>query len=215
MTLLLDPNNHVDYRLASCLPFEAEQLKYASHCISEKKLSVFLDVGANIGLYTVALGRLPAIQITHSFEPVAANFNQLCANIFLNKLDNKVFSYKLGLGSEPSETFIFIDPLSTGCSRLNPEYSGNKESFTKKEAIKIARLDDILNLKKQRIYMKMDVEGHAVEALRGMKKTLADNYVVIQAELLEYDRDKIIMCLDEMGYVLFSEIDVDGYFCPV
>lgn len=211
---MLNPENHVDYRLAAKLPLEEEQLCKAKEIIRAANLPIVLDIGANIGLYTVALGLMTEVSHVHAFEPVRANFNQLCGNVFLNRLDGKVDSYRVALGSSKSAAVIHVEPASTGRSRLDPAYSGDAEAFTHRETVDVVTLDEFLPITGQRIFAKIDVEGHAVDALKGMRSLLANNVVVIQAELLEYDRDQIIDCLRQSGYELCAQIDVDGYFCP-
>lgn len=106
MTLILNPDNHVDYRLAAKLPLEEEQLCKAKEIIRAANLPIVLDIGANIGLYTVSLGLLPEVAQVHAFEPVRANFNQLCGNIFLNNLDGKVDAHRIAVGSSRSTAVI-------------------------------------------------------------------------------------------------------------
>lgn len=62
--------------------------------------------------------------------------------------------------------------------------------------------------------VKIDVEGHAMEVLRGMSDTLKMNFAVIQVEMLPFDREEIISILNSLGYRLVREIDVDGIFLP-
>lgn len=212
LNLLLDPRNHVDFRIAARLPFESAQIQRAKDLIVKERLTTVLDIGANIGLYAVALGVLPQVQNVYAFEPVRANFNQLSANVFLNGLNAKITTYRLALGREAGTADIYVEPASTGRSRLEPSYSGDAEAFTHKEQVDVRKLDDLVPLTGQRLFIKIDVEGHAVDVLQGMTKLLACNTAFIQAELLEYDREAIIRCLADSGYSVFDQVDVDGYF---
>src|SRR3954466_9517191 len=47
-----------------------------------------LDVGANYGAFTVALGRLVPSAMVHAFEPVPSVCTILCDNVFRNRLSN-------------------------------------------------------------------------------------------------------------------------------
>lgn len=212
--LILDPYNHVDFRIIARLPFEDEQIAKSRAIVQAYGINTVLDIGANIGLYTVELASLGPVEAVHAFEPVRSNFNQLCGNIYLNGLSSKVEAHRLALGSADSTAQIFIEPKSTGRSRFDPLYSGNPEAFTTSESVQIRRLDEYLFLKGKKLLVKIDVEGHALEVLKGMRQTLQNNHAIIQAELLEFDRSQIIQCLAEYGYVLFDEVDVDGYFMP-
>lgn len=214
MRLLLDPANHVDFRLAARLPFEEEQIAKTANIIEQEAMNVFIDIGANIGLYTVAVGRLPEVEKVYAFEPVRANYNQLCANIYLNDLNLKVDARRIALGDKVELASIYIEPKSTGRSRLDPNYSGDRNAFTDRETVEIRRLDDCLLMSGERVFIKIDVEGHALAVLRGMEGLLKRNLVHIQVELLEYDRESIIKFLYNIGYEMHVEIDVDGYFRP-
>lgn len=51
---------------------------------------VFMDVGANIGLYSLYAAKLKPTSTVYSFEPESQNFGRLCRNIVLNALPNIV-----------------------------------------------------------------------------------------------------------------------------
>jgi FkbM family methyltransferase len=60
--------------------------------------SVFWDIGANVGAYTLYAALNPAIRVV-AFEPAAANYFLLTANCELNALGERVDCLPLGLGS--------------------------------------------------------------------------------------------------------------------
>src|SRR3954466_6872256 len=49
---------------------------------------VVLDVGANYGAFTVALGSMVPSAMVHAFEPVPSVCTILCDNVFRNRLSN-------------------------------------------------------------------------------------------------------------------------------
>ncbi|PUE59831.1 hypothetical protein B9Z44_09725 [Limnohabitans curvus] len=67
-----------------------------------KKLStpVILDIGANLGAYSVPVAReiMETGGQIYAFEPQRIVYYQLCGNVVLNRLDN-VFTYNVALGS--------------------------------------------------------------------------------------------------------------------
>ena len=98
-TFILDPRNWIDNRIISDVPFEAEQMAFVKRRVRELGISQVIDIGANFGLYTITLGKMPEIQSVIAFEPVNRNFNQLCGNVFANRLDSyhTGFNYYLGI----------------------------------------------------------------------------------------------------------------------
>jgi len=52
---ILDPRNWADSEIALNHPYEEEQLAHAAATILGDNLDVFVDAGANFGLYTVLL----------------------------------------------------------------------------------------------------------------------------------------------------------------
>jgi FkbM family methyltransferase len=216
-TFVLDPQNWIDNRLIAGVPFENQQIERAKGLIAELGIDIFVDIfvdiGANIGLYTVLLGKLPEITRVFAFEPVRRNHNQLCGNIFANRLDAKVDVHRVAASDREGTAVIHIDPTSTGVARLDLQTAARDiRVYRESETVRLARIDELLALQGRRIYLKIDVEGHALPALVGMQRLLADNEVTIQAELADADRETVIEALRDCGYTLIEEILGDGFF---
>src|SRR6056297_772566 len=96
-TFLLDRNNWIDNRLIARAPFEEAQLAHARQRLTEERIDGIIDIGANFGLYSILLARLPGISAVEAFEPVRRNYNQLCGNIFANRLDAVITPHRLAL----------------------------------------------------------------------------------------------------------------------
>ncbi len=214
-TFMLDPRNWIDNRIAAGIPFEVSQLASAEGIIRSNDIDTFIDIGANIGLYTVLIGRLQQVERVISFEPVRRNYNQLLGNVFANRLDAKVEAHRVALSDRESEATIHIDPTSTGVSRLDPNDCGRSiAAFTNTETIALRRFDDVCALDGQRVYMKIDVEGHTLQALSGMRALFERNAVYVQVETTSVDRADITAALDGYGLEKTSAIQGDLYFSP-
>jgi FkbM family methyltransferase len=210
---LLDPDNWIDNRLLAGAPFEHEQLGEAARLIRAHSLDAFIDIGANIGLYTVLLGRMDEIRRVIAFEPVRRNFAQLMGNVFANRLTTKVDAFHTALGSKAGEVTIHIDPTSTGVSRLSlGDIGRSHDKFSVKETTKLARLDDICTLENARALVKIDVEGEAAAVLSGMTRTLSSNVLVLQIEMPGSEGDEARAILAAHGYVEIGAIGPDVYF---
>lgn len=214
-TFVLDPRNWIDNRLVAGVPFEVEQIALAKQTIRKHAIDLFLDVGANIGLYTVLLGQLPEIEQVIAFEPVRRNYNQLLGNVFANKLDAKVEAHRMALSDRKGDAVIHIDPKSTGVSRLDLEGSGrNLAVFTQREKIEVARFDDVCSIENRRIYMKIDVEGHTREVLSGMEGLFERNTVHAQIEITDADPTDLHAMLGRFGLRQTRKIQGDQFFEP-
>lgn len=210
---ILDPKNRVDTQIAAWIPYEREQLAYARDIIESEKLTTFVDVGANFGLYTVLLGRLPTVQRVLAFEPVRRNYAQLLGNVFANRLDMKVDAYRVALGDQHGQRLIHVNPKSTGESRFEPSLEGKEpKDFSLHEYVPVNRLDDIVTLRDSPIFFKIDVEGHAAAVLRGMTELLSHIDAVLQIELFEEEQEQIIEILRSFHYVPTRNIQKDWYF---
>jgi FkbM family methyltransferase len=132
------------------------------------KVDAFVDVGANVGYYTClarSLGK-PAIAI----EPLANNLKCLMANLAANAWnDTEVFP--IGVSSKPGLVTLF-GASSTGAS-LVEGWAGSSSLF--RRHISVSTLDTIIGdrFRQRRLLIKVDVEGHEYDVLRGAAGLLA------------------------------------------
>jgi len=138
-----------------------------------------IDIGANIGIFTVkaakAVGETGKIV---AIEPEESNLKLLKRNIEANNLNNVVIIPK-GIWSEKTR-------LEFKLSSYTGEHSLYEINNTYQTTIEIETdtLDNILNelgIKKVD-FIKMDIEGAEVEAIKGMNETLAKANLKIAGE---------------------------------
>ena len=77
-----------DYRAKSYATKEPETLDWLEDDLRDN--DVFMDIGANIGLYSLYAAKLSPSCTVFSFEPEAQNYSRLCNNIVLNGVSNIV-----------------------------------------------------------------------------------------------------------------------------
>jgi FkbM family methyltransferase len=118
-----------------------------------KEDSVVLDLGANIGVFSVYCANVCKNEKVYSFEPVYFVFDILSKN---TKNYKNCFCFKLGAGSKNEEKVIKIRSWAPGDSTIDTENIERKaESFDIEEKIKIVKLDDWIkenNISKNRFY---------------------------------------------------------------
>ena len=129
----------------------------------------FLDVGANIGMYSVYMA-LNRDDITlNCFEPDNTVYSCLAKNMAQFN-DNKVQIFKMGLGEEKEEKTLYKHPLNDGGHSFI-EDSNSSES----ESVQVAVFDELVQQKLVKLpdAIKIDVEGFELHVLRGMRKSIA------------------------------------------
>lgn len=210
---VLDPRNWIDNRLLAFAPYENEQIENALALIRRERVALFLDIGANFGLYSVLLAKRIGQLRVEAFEPVKRNHAQLTANIFANRLESRVTAHRFGLSNADAAMTIHIDPTSTGVSRVDLASAERKPSvFTQSEEIRLMRLDDVVKTHGETVFVKIDVEGHAPEVLSGMSAFLANNRCFLQVELSQAENDKARSLLQAAGYAEIQRIGADVIF---
>lgn len=129
-----------------------------------------LDIGANIGFYTKVFSELVGNEgNVHAFEPETLNFNYLKQNVQSKtnvKIVNKAVSDKTG----PIK--IYLSKMLNVDHRTYPV-----DDYADVIEINAITIDDYLTLINSPVvdFIKMDIQGFEMSALKGMEKTLANN----------------------------------------
>lgn len=151
---------------------------------------IFIDIGANIGTFTLVAANQASRGQVHAFEPSAHHFARLARNVELNHFSNIVLNRK-GLYDQQGEAILFLpsrlgEMNNSGAASL---YPGN-EARQVSEAISLVRLDDYIqdkNIGRVDI-IKIDIEGAEIKALNGAKGTLIRLRPLV---LMELDLDNL------------------------
>ena len=145
-----------------------------------KKGNVVLDLGANIGYFTLLSARLvgPKGKV-YAFEPEPRNFSFLKKNVELNNYTQVIVNQK-AVGNKKGKVKLYICPYETGHHTINQfegieNYTHKDKKITKKFVmVDLIVLDNFIKDKKID-FIKMDVEGAELLALRGMAELLEKN----------------------------------------
>lgn len=151
-----------------CGLHEVDDMAFVLHTLRENEH--FLDVGANIGSYTVLAAAGPGARVT-AIEPIPSTYRKLQLNVSLNEFGHLVRACNIGL-SDKSGTLRFSSEMDTVNHVL-----AKGESNVKALEIPVMKLDDLIGDDCPRI-IKIDVEGHELPALKGAATTLANPYLL-------------------------------------
>lgn len=178
-----------------------------------KNYDVFIDIGANIGTYTIMFaGRGMR---TFSFEPAYENYKALNINILLNNLEKLSTIYNVGLNNENTKASFSFDPLNTGASHLGtlPAETEEAEKRSISTEIQLIRLDEMaskMNLNPDdRVMMKIDVEGMEAEVIEGAANFLKNcKELFIVMESVHSGEEKLKGILN--SFAVFEYFPVDS-----
>jgi len=154
--------------------------------------SVFIDVGANVGTFTLVAAANACRGTVHAFEPSQYHFERLKRNIDLNGFSNVVTS-RVGLWDAPSSSTLHVPLHDAGMSNTGAASmfasTDNPESSTD-ETIQLIRLDDYVaqNALERIDIIKVDIEGAELPALRGAQETIRRFHPLV---LMELDLDNL------------------------
>jgi len=139
-----------------------------------QKGDVAIDVGAAFGINAIIYSKQVGDEgKVISIEPAEDNLMCLKKNIELNKLKNVTVIQK-GLWSKKDRLRFYLKPVPGGHSLVT-----DKDDAVRITEVEVDTLDNILTeLGIYRVnFIKMDIEGAEIEALRGMEETLENNDV--------------------------------------
>ncbi len=130
--------------------------------------STFVDVGANIGYYTVlAMSRVGPTGHVWSFEPNPEAFDRLSRNVALNGTSRNVELFPFALGSGTGTLPLFISRYLDSRSSFVPQ---GRSSIS----VRVERADQVLNGHPVDC-IKIDAEGAEQRVLEGLTDTLQKN----------------------------------------
>jgi FkbM family methyltransferase len=189
---LFDWRHSLDKKVALEL-YEHDQISYFLKALGRVNPELFLDIGSHAALYSVVLkSRFTDLEI-HAFEPDRTNLCQLYANLFVNGMTKSIQVHEFGLSNQTGH--IAFDNSEETSSR-----GTRRISSTGNSNIEIRRLDDVLHDRNRTVAIKIDVEGHECQVVKGAATFLAANYCFLQVESSAANLPALTRQLDELGY---------------
>jgi FkbM family methyltransferase len=187
--------------------YEEKQIKFLSDWIEKNKPSIFIDIGANFGVYSLRISKLFQVLKVIAIEPVLTTFNKLKMNIKINNLGKKIKTYNVGLSnSNGLKKMIALkrrNYIQSGGFSFNiPRRKLNEEVIQYHKSMKG---DVVLKFKKKKIVIKIDVERYENEVLLGIKNLLNNNKILLQIEIFDYNFKKINKFLLEKRFKLINK----------
>lgn len=169
-----------------CGLHEYADMAFVMHLLREGDL--FLDLGANIGSYTVLASRVCGAR-SISVEPDPETFLSLQRNIEANGIGDRVELVETALGATAG-----IARFSIGLDTTNRVLD---DAFGSTREVQLTSLDSIVGDRRPTM-IKMDVEGYEGEVLKGARKTLKmDSLLAVETEASD---SEVIGALGDAGF---------------
>lgn len=131
-----------------------------SDLIAQRKGTfLFLDIGANQGLYSLLAARNPNCRQAYAFEPVSQTYSLLRDNIAANGLQASITPVHAAVSASTGSATIRLQAAHSGAASLSttrPAEGGTVETI---HTIDISSVDELLH-PEGKILVKIDVEGH-------------------------------------------------------
>jgi len=166
--------------LSYLLNGEFEQAEIEFLRSKAKPGSCAVDVGANVGLFTLALASAVHPGMVLAFEPVPANAERLKANLSMNQSKN-VEVYQTALGDRDGVGSIFVTDDAAYTSMQQSAVARRSHSSIR---VPIAKLDRVWQEagRPEVSVMKIDVEGSELSVLKGATEVLERCRPVVMIE---------------------------------
>jgi len=175
---------------------------------------VFVDIGANIGDWTLPAARLVGTKgKVLSFEPVPRMAEALRKSAWANRF-TQVQVFDCALSNRVGEADFSMERENSGGSRLNEMEDGPGRSFSRLK-VKVSTLDEMVDAADLSAIalIKIDVEGFEADVLQGAVRTLDRFRPALHLETGHETPDKRRIIADVLagaGYELAGIVCADG-----
>jgi len=206
--LFYTPNFLTKYRIESFSTKEPETLAWID---SFEKKSIFWDIGANIGIYSIYAAKKDVN--VFSFEPSVFNLELLAKNISINSLDSNVSIIPIALSNKTEINSFQLTNISWGGALSTfgkdfDQYGEKIQTCFKYKYLGISG-DDIVKVFNMPLpnYIKIDVDGIEHLILNGLLNTL-DSVSEILIEINEdFEEQKTTTekILSNLGFIFIDK----------
>ena len=204
----LDP---IDRNIILNKTYEIEEIKILTKLINTKSSTKFIDIGANCGFYSFqfAMQNLKVL----AFEPNSEALLKMNKTITKNQnLKDRIKVFPYGLSNINSKmnmrSMVKYDYIQTEGSGITTDKVSKNYSYVVYEGeFKIG--DQVLNFERDNLAIKIDVEGHELNVLKGIQNLLKSNKCIIQIEIFEKNFSSVNSYLIEHNLFLLIKLNKD------
>lgn len=198
---MLDMSDHVMRQTYMMGLYERNTIRQLQKL--SKKDMTFVDVGCNIGAFSLNMARHVSKVI--SFEPNPRTLIYLRRNVELNGFKN-IEVVPTGLSDKAGEAELFIQSLGSSSFHKHQQIGDS-------EKVQLTTLDEYLspNRESRVDILKVDVEGHEMACLKGAEKTIdRQDKMVIVLEMdantfkAGYSKEDYMDFMNKKGFIPYA-----------
>ena len=180
-----------------------------------KKMNVFLDIGANIGYYSLIASKTNTKIRVHAFEPAMGPKFYLKSNIKLNNFQKNIILHDVAL-SEENGVIDFYEVESEKYTYITHNLSGEHNAGTKKtsrnfvkNSVNSTTLSAFIAQEKIATIdlIKIDTEGTEVHILKSGKKMISTHFPIVICEtLFNTTENDLELFFRNLGYEFYNHV---------
>jgi len=181
------------------------ELTYQGWLDRPKKKDIMIDIGSNIGFFSLlALNKLNYKKV-YAFEPHPDSFSRLSMNVHLNNLEKNMEVFNFPLSATEEVMDFKAGKVHTGGSSLAKNRKEEVADVLKMSTKTFDAVSEHIHIDVERIsFVKIDVEGHENEVLLGMKNTLQatlpGTHIFIELNSSSIEKRKTVNFLHNCGF---------------
>lgn len=192
------------YTLLDFGSYETDETNFLKSVLCDGE--IFLDIGANLGWYSLVLGRNCPKSRIYAFEPIPSTVGVLEKNIRLNRLEN-IETVCMGMFNKEDELNFLFAPDVSGATSLKLTGQSRGRTSIQNVACRTTTLDvfcasrDIVPS-----LLKIDVEGAELMVVQGGEKILESTPIILMELLRKWSREfgyhpnDVFTLLERYGY---------------
>lgn len=208
------PNRMTAWRVETLFKKEPDTIRWIE---SMPEGSVLVDVGANVGMYTIFSAATRKATV-FAFEPESQNFALLNSNIASNQLGDRVTAFPLALSDRTQADKLYLSEFEPGNSCHSIAESVGFD--LKPRTVSFAQgsfsttLDQLVDSGAVPVpdYIKLDVDGFEHKVIEGARKTLTNpkvRSVIVELNTHLAEHRGAVELLQSLGFS-YDEAQVTG-----
>lgn len=208
--MFLDFLDPIDRKIIINKKYEENEISTLRRLTKDFSANYFFDIGANNGYYSLKFAEFYDSIKVIAFEPNNEAYFKFKKTIDLNQnLSKKITLHNFGLSdknsTEKMRSKVKYGYIQTGGSTI---HDGKEFDDVEIYEANFKVADEILNIKNSNLIFKIDVEGHELHVLKGLKQIINQNNCVIQIEIFNKNFEIVNQYLIDNK---FEQLNVEIY----